>query len=82
MSKVVQFRCPDCGRLLIKYEKGKTVCMYKAEGLQFIEPEEGKRAGVICTKCNTRLEIAKDGLRKVEAVPVIPRPVKNIAALV
>ena len=48
MSKTLQFRCPLCNRLLIKWEIGTTKCIYDVTNLT----KEGKTR---CTKCNSLL---------------------------
>lgn len=69
MGKVVQFRCPiPCGRLLIKYEKGSSTCIYQDNGLQFVQRKGSEKKDVICSKCNRRLEITTQGLREIELV--------------
>lgn len=82
MPKVLQFRCPTCLKLLFKWEFGHSECIFKAIGLEFREQSsvitpggpssevntQYKKQDVICSKCKTRSEIAKEGLRKVELV--------------
>ena len=70
MPKTLQFRCPTCLKLLIKWEIGQSECIFKAEGLEFIKQTSNEKQDVICPKCKTRSEITKQGLRKVELVEV------------
>jgi hypothetical protein len=70
MSKTIQYRCPVCCRLLIKWEVGAAECQYKAEGLRFIEQKGSEKKDIVCTKCDTRLEITRGGLRTIDLVAV------------
>ena len=66
MAKTIQFRCPVCNRLLIKWERGADHTQYTAPGLRFVpQAFNDKRKDVICTKCDSRLEITMRGLYKV-----------------
>lgn len=70
MSKTIQFRCPECKRLLFKWETGSDHCLFQLEGLQFIEQAGTGKKDPICPKCGTRSEITKTGLVKIELVEV------------
>ena len=52
MAKTLQFRCPLCNRLLIKWEIGSDKCVYKVIELT----ADGRTQ---CTKCQVKL-IFKD----------------------
>lgn len=62
--KTIQFRCPKCLRLLVKWEVGSDKCAYEAPGLESKEVEvEGKKHYLVkCTKCGNILEVKKGGL--------------------
>ena len=49
MAKTLQFRCPLCDRLLIKWEVGSSNCIYKVV-------EFDKNGKTRCTKCNMPLQ--------------------------
>lgn len=84
MSKIIQYRCPGCLKLLIKWETGSQECIFQAIGLEFRDQPKVIAPGgpssevnpyyvkkdVICPKCKTRSEITRDGLRKIELVGV------------
>ncbi len=70
MPKVLQYRCPSCLKLLIKWERGANQCVFQAEGIEFVEQQGTKKKDVVCPKCGTRAEITTRGLRKVELVEV------------
>jgi hypothetical protein len=53
MNKLLQFRCPKCGRLLFKWREGSNALEYIAPGLSF--SVDGK--SVTCTKCQTQLTV-------------------------
>ena len=61
-NKVVQFRCPKCLRLLIKYDIGEERTVYQADELRYWKDVEKDELHVICTKKNCNHEfIIKDG---------------------
>lgn len=70
MSKIIQYRCPDCQRLLIKWETGSEKVLYVDFKARWIEVEGRKSKDIICSKCNTRSEVCSDGLRKLELKPI------------
>ena len=70
MSKIIQYRCPACSRLLIKWETGSDKVLYFDPQARWVETGEGKRKDIICSKCLTRSEVCCDGLRKIELKPV------------
>jgi len=49
MSKTLQLRCPNCKRLLIKWEENFSNCVYKVVDID----ENGKTN---CTKCGLALK--------------------------
>jgi len=61
MSKTIQFRCPKCLRLLLKWEVGSDTLIYKAPRLEIMDTE-GNHKKLVCTKCGVWLEITKNGL--------------------
>jgi hypothetical protein len=66
MAKTIQFRCPVCNRLLIKWQRGSDHTEYIAPGLRFVpQAFNDKKKDVICTKCDNRLEITMQGLVKI-----------------
>ncbi len=54
MGKTLQFRCPLCKRLLIKWQVGSSDCIYKAIELD----KDGKTK---CTKCNLKVRFDGNG---------------------
>lgn len=66
MGKTLQFRCPVCNRLLVKWETGSGECIYKVVE---IDSETGKTR---CTKCNAPL-VFKDNkfVADVDISPVV-----------
>lgn len=70
ISKTIQFRCPECLRLLVKWETGSDTCSFKNPNATFIKQTGSEKQDVICPKCKTRSEITKEGLRKIELVKV------------
>jgi hypothetical protein len=67
MGKIIQYRCPGCQRLLFKWETGSKDCLYKDPQVILISRVDNeKMKDVICSKCKTRSEICRDGLRKIE----------------
>lgn len=67
MSKVIQYRCPCCKRLLIKWETGADKVLYVDFKAQWIKVEGKKTQDIICSKCGTRSEVCSDGLRRIES---------------
>jgi len=68
MAKTIQFRCPKCHRLLLKYDIANDEIEYRAIGLFFDSDEKGNTKYLTCNKCYADLEITKQGLveREVE----------------
>ena len=77
MGKTLQFRCPNCSRLLIKWEVGKENCVYKA-----IEMDKDGRTK--CTKCGLALIFKENKFVADTGKNVAPlnisRPTHNIVA--
>ena len=75
MGKTLQFRCPLCKRLLIKWEIGSSNCIYKVVELD-------KNGKTKCTKCNLRLIFDGKGFvadTEKEAAPLnVSRPATQI----
>ena len=79
MSKIIQYRCPTCKRLLIKWETGSDKVLYVDYKAQWIKVEGQKAQDIICSKCKTRCEVCSDGLRKIDSdTPGIPELAKHI----
>ena len=65
MSKLHQFRCPKCLRLLFKTYEGATNCEYMAAELKHKQAKD--KMIVECTKCFTVLEVVPNGLIEFKA---------------
>jgi hypothetical protein len=78
MSKLLQFRCPGCHRLLFKVETGKTTCEYQDKDMRY--QHIGKMMIVECSKCKNVLEVTKHGL--VEFVPKAEAKAENVGVQV
>lgn len=68
MGKTLQFRCPVCLKLLVKWEEGESHCVFQAIG--FETKQTGDTLIGTCPKCKTYLEFTKKGLKKVELISV------------
>jgi len=68
LSKIIQYRCPDCKRLLIKWETKSDHVLYIDTLARWVEQPGSKKKDIICSKCGTRSEVCSDGLRKIELV--------------
>ena len=75
MAKTLQFRCPLCKRLLIKWQVASPKCVYKAVELD-------KQGSTKCTKCNLKLRFDGNGFvadTEKEAAPLnVSRPATHI----
>lgn len=58
MSKTVQFRCPDCKRLVLKVDTGRGAIVYKDPEIQFND----KTKTVACSKCGKVSKLIPEGL--------------------
>jgi DNA-directed RNA polymerase subunit RPC12/RpoP len=63
-GRLLQFRCPDCGRLLFKYRVGSTQVFYAVEPIMVVRVEGSKIMEVHCTKCKSRLVVTSRGLTR------------------
>lgn len=58
----IQFRCPNCKRLLVKYNLTTDKVLFKSPGLVEIPDSDNNAMQLICTKCDTLCDITKFGL--------------------
>lgn len=65
LGKLLQYRCFKCKHLLFKYRVGDEKIQRTDSSARFIKRIDGK-FDVICSKCNTRQEIAEGGTREIE----------------
>lgn len=61
MSKLLQFRCPKCCRVLFKVEEGAEELSYRDKGMRFYKGKNGKMI-VECSKCLIISEVTPHGL--------------------
>jgi hypothetical protein len=58
----IQFRCPNCKRLLVKYDVTHDKMLFKSPGLIEIPDSDNNAIQLICTKCDTLCDITRFGL--------------------
>jgi len=58
----IQFRCPNCKRLLVKYDITSDKVLFKSPGLVEIPNDKDEAMQLICTKCETLCDITRFGL--------------------
>lgn len=63
MAKLIQFRCPDCLKLLFKFNKETGVVEYHMSAESFNDKKY-----VTCPKCKIELEITKSGMARSNVV--------------
>ncbi len=67
LGKLIQYRCPDCNRLLFKFRAGNTKGFaYIGNGVEFTKNDHIRCVYTRCTKCHTALVWTMQGL--------MPRP--------
>ena len=62
MSNNIQFRCPDCLRLMFKFNKATGEVEYHMSSHAFDSDSKGDTKYVECPKCKCMCEITKQGL--------------------
>lgn len=62
MGKTIQFRCPKCLKLLVKFDSGSGAFAYVEQDIRYRQDEQRKKMEVWCTKCNEHLVIEKGEL--------------------
>jgi phage FluMu protein Com len=68
VSQTIQFRCPECLKLLFKFNKATGIVEYHMSSHAFDGDEKGYTKYVACPKCKTECEITKTGLTRSNVV--------------